>query len=71
MTARTNPMFTRRHYVAVAYHMVETRPPSSHTEMVYEWEAVVEELARMFGADNERFSKEKFYEACEYPVDPR
>jgi type IV secretory pathway VirB9-like protein len=67
----SRPNFTRKHYRQIAAALQAQKPPVTEPAMCYQWEGSVEELAATLARDNERFSYEKFYEACGYPADPR
>lgn len=47
-------MFTRKHYKAFADILRETHANSE----------TITEIAKYFKQDNDRFNKDKFYEAC-------
>lgn len=60
------PMFERRHYCAVAKVMAAAvEPPYGPEEKGSEWRLIKGLLGDMFAADNPRFNKGRFDEACE------
>lgn len=59
-----NSMFSRRHYEAIAEVIRNVGNQTSENPLTV-WERFVDDLADLFHADNERFDRAKFEEACE------
>ena len=51
---------TKHDYIRFAEMLAHTRT-ISHREL---WAVIVNDIADIFAADNKRFNREKFYQAC-------
>jgi hypothetical protein len=59
---------TRKDFELIARAMAETRPPAGSpftAELREQWEKDILALARMCEAQNPRFNRQKFREACD------
>lgn len=63
------PIFTKRHYEALASVLAASRPHilqrmGNYTDESIAWERAVSNIIFMLGQDNLAFSASRFYEAC-------
>jgi len=63
---------TRKDYIKFARTLRGIKPQKTSDIKEYgaklaQWERMIRSIADIFGEDNERFSREKFYKACGYP----
>jgi len=58
-------MFSKRHYEAVAAILKETGEPNFCFTAFDMRDAIKDRLADLFEADNEKFNRDKWEEACE------
>jgi hypothetical protein len=64
----TRPKFTKQHHEAIAMVMQHTHPSEEQVEydyLLYQWEMVVNELARTFASDDATFKRVWFINACD------
>lgn len=68
-----SPLFQHRHYRAIAATLAKTKPMPGYSAMAStKWLADITALADMFAADNPRFDRERFLEACNgRPISPK
>lgn len=57
------PKFERRHYVAMAEDLRETKPEPGSPQHA-QWESHVRRMADRFAADNPRFDRGRFLKAA-------
>lgn len=58
-------MFSKRHYEAIAAILNEAGNDTNCYDVSELWEVMRERFATMFEADNEKFNRTKWEEACE------
>ena len=56
--------FAARHYEAVADALASARPDGTWAAERDQWGATVRALSECFAADNPKFKRERFAEAC-------
>ena len=62
---------TRKHFVALAIALAETRPPVEADAARMQWSSTRQALVRAIEAFNPRFERDRFYRATEQEVDDR
>ena len=56
---------TRKDYRALAAGFASTEPPPAAEWHRHQWETDIQGIARVLAADNPRFDRERFIDACE------
>jgi hypothetical protein len=68
--ARTRPTFFWPQFIAISALFKRIKPPKQEDAFGYEyWLKVVYETAATFAADNDRFNRKAFLNACGAPPD--
>lgn len=55
---------TRKDYKAIAAGFASNEPPAGSTLRRLQWLEDINEVARVFAADNPRFDRARFFKAC-------
>lgn len=68
-----SPIFQHRHYRVIAAAFSKVKPgDSASINEIAQHTAGSKEMARLFAADNPRFDRERFLEACNgRPISPK
>ena len=57
-------MFAKHHYITIAAMMLQTAPPITDKKERGQWRVDCMALANTFAADNRKFDRDRFLNAC-------